>query len=100
MNGQCFTGSGKSKKLAKHSAAEAALKSFVQYRNASEVAQALGIGSGGNQDFTTDISETNFTGGELQDKMASNVSHNLFDFDFYLVFLFNSFWLYIFIYEV
>ncbi|KAG8233016.1 hypothetical protein J437_LFUL013685, partial [Ladona fulva] len=44
VNGQCFRGTGRSKKRAKKSAAEAALRSFVQFKNSEEVAHAMGIG--------------------------------------------------------
>ncbi|XP_042858239.1 double-stranded RNA-specific editase Adar-like isoform X3 [Penaeus japonicus] len=57
LNGQIFQGTGRSKKQAKHSAAEATLRSFLQFRNASDAAQALGLNSSGVQDFTSDVSE-------------------------------------------
>ncbi|XP_071546069.1 double-stranded RNA-specific editase 1 isoform X2 [Panulirus ornatus] len=68
LNGQVFKGSGRSKKLAKHSAAEAALRSFLQFRNASDAAEALGISVTSVQDFTSDVSEASFatnTAGEV-----------------------------------
>lgn len=60
LNGQIFQGTGRSKKQAKHSAAEATLRSFLQFRNASDAAQALGLNSSGVQDFTSDVSEVSF----------------------------------------
>ncbi|KAG7170814.1 Double-stranded RNA-specific editase 1-like 2 [Homarus americanus] len=60
LNGQVFQGSGRSKKLAKHSAAEAALRSFLQFRNASDAAEALGTNITAVQDFTSDVSEPGF----------------------------------------
>ncbi|XP_066988616.1 double-stranded RNA-specific editase 1 isoform X3 [Macrobrachium rosenbergii] len=60
LDGQVFKGSGRSKKLAKHSAAEATLRSFLQFRNASDAAQALGQNSSAVQDFTSDDSEVGF----------------------------------------
>ncbi|XP_068235962.1 double-stranded RNA-specific editase 1 isoform X2 [Palaemon carinicauda] len=60
LDGQVFKGSGRSKKLAKHSAAEATLRSFLQFRNASDAAQALGQNSTAVQDFTSDDSEVGF----------------------------------------
>ncbi|CAL4089583.1 unnamed protein product [Meganyctiphanes norvegica] len=61
LNGQLYKGTGSSKKQAKHAAAETTLRSFLQFRNASDAAQALGIdSSSAHQDFTTDVSEVNF----------------------------------------
>nr|XP_053629587.1 double-stranded RNA-specific editase 1-like isoform X2 [Cherax quadricarinatus] len=60
ISGQVFRGSGRSKKQAKHSAAEAALRSFLQFRNASDAAEALGINITAVQDFTSDVSEAGF----------------------------------------
>ncbi|XP_046397607.1 double-stranded RNA-specific editase Adar-like isoform X2 [Ischnura elegans] len=60
VNGQSFRGTGRSKKRAKKSAAEAALRSFVQFKNSEEVAHAMGIGGAhpgnpGALDFTMDV---------------------------------------------
>ena len=57
MNGQIFEGQGRSKKLAKHAAAEAALRSFVQFKNAPEAQQAMNMHIT-DLDFTSDITET------------------------------------------
>ncbi|CAL1539601.1 unnamed protein product [Lymnaea stagnalis] len=55
VNNQIFEGRGNSKKLAKLHAAELALKSFVQFPDASEAHQALGRGFlPATADFTTD----------------------------------------------
>ena len=54
VNGQKYTGSGSSKKGAKQAAAEAALKSFVQFPNASDAAFAMGRSFDGTVDFTSD----------------------------------------------
>lgn len=56
-----FESTGRSKKLAKHSVAETALRSFLQFRNAADAAQVLasGVVSKG-LDFTEDISDNNF----------------------------------------
>lgn len=56
MNGQVFEGQGRSKKLAKHAAAEAALRSFVQFKNAPEAQQAMNMHIT-DLDFTSDITE-------------------------------------------
>ncbi|XP_021930344.1 double-stranded RNA-specific editase Adar-like isoform X4 [Zootermopsis nevadensis] len=57
VNGQVFEGQGRSKKLAKHAAAEAALRSFVQFKNAPEAQQAMNMHFK-DLDFTSDITET------------------------------------------
>lgn len=55
VNDQTFEARGPSKKAAKQAAAEAALKSFVQFQDASEAHQALGRGFlPHNSDFTND----------------------------------------------
>lgn len=56
MNGQVFEGQGRSKKLAKHAAAEAALRSFVQFKNAPEAQQAMNMHIS-DLDFTSDVTE-------------------------------------------
>ncbi|XP_071545538.1 double-stranded RNA-specific editase 1-like [Panulirus ornatus] len=60
FNGQIYRGTGRSKKQAKHAAAEATLRSFLQFRNASDAAEALGINVSAVQDFTSDVSEASF----------------------------------------
>ncbi|KAK7864797.1 hypothetical protein R5R35_012286 [Gryllus longicercus] len=57
VNGQQFEGQGRSKKLAKHAAAEAALRSFVQFKNAPEAQQAMNMHIA-DLDFTSDITES------------------------------------------
>lgn len=57
MNGQVFEGQGRSKKLAKHAAAEAAARTFVQFKNAPEAQQAMNMHSA-DLDITSDITET------------------------------------------
>ncbi|XP_058889430.1 double-stranded RNA-specific editase 1 isoform X2 [Acipenser ruthenus] len=54
VNGQLFEGSGPTKKKAKLSAAEKALRSFVQFPNASEAHMAMGRTLTVNTDFTSD----------------------------------------------
>ncbi|XP_076841246.1 double-stranded RNA-specific editase 1a isoform X2 [Brachyhypopomus gauderio] len=54
VNGQLFEGSGPTKKKAKLSAAEKALRSFVQFPNASEAHLAMGRTLTVNTDFTSD----------------------------------------------
>ncbi|GFG33071.1 hypothetical protein Cfor_12096 [Coptotermes formosanus] len=56
VNGQVFEGQGRSKKLAKHAAAEAALRSFVQFKNAPEAQQAMNMHIT-DLDFTSDVTE-------------------------------------------
>ncbi|XP_076068665.1 adenosine deaminase acting on RNA isoform X1 [Oratosquilla oratoria] len=67
LSGERYLGTGRSKKQAKHSAAESALRSFIQFRNAPDAAQAL-RGSktppSTSCDFTSDVSESNFNNGE------------------------------------
>ncbi|XP_023716854.1 double-stranded RNA-specific editase Adar isoform X3 [Cryptotermes secundus] len=57
VNGQMFEGQGRSKKLAKHAAAEAALRSFVQFKNAPEAQQAMNMHIT-DLDFTSDVTES------------------------------------------
>jgi double stranded RNA-specific editase B len=52
-----FEGQGHSKKLAKHAAAEAALHSFLQFKNAPEAQQAMNMHIT-DQDFTSDDTES------------------------------------------
>ncbi|XP_075463257.1 double-stranded RNA-specific editase 1 isoform X1 [Ascaphus truei] len=54
VNGQGFEGSGPTKKKAKLHAAEKALRSFVQFPNASEAHLAMGRTLSVNTDFTSD----------------------------------------------
>ncbi|NXM98371.1 RED1 editase, partial [Sylvia borin] len=54
VNGQVFEGSGPTKKKAKLQAAEKALRSFVQFPNASEAHLAMGRTLSVNTDFTSD----------------------------------------------
>ncbi|KAM4626133.1 double-stranded RNA-specific editase 1 isoform 2-T2 [Discoglossus pictus] len=54
VNGQVFEGSGPTKKKAKLNAAEKALRSFVQFPNASEAHLAMGRTLSVNTDFTSD----------------------------------------------
>ena len=70
VNGQTFIGSGNSKKSAKLATAESALKSFVQFPNASDAHAALGREPVMNVDFTSDNPEVfiqNFEGKEPMD---------------------------------
>ncbi|XP_071320831.1 double-stranded RNA-specific editase 1-like isoform X2 [Trachinotus anak] len=54
VNGQHFEGSGPTKKKAKLNAAEKALRSFVQFPNASEAHMAMGRTLSVHTDFTSD----------------------------------------------
>lgn len=54
VDGQRFTGRGQSKQLAKHAAAQAALKSFVQFRNVPEAFWAMSRTIVRSGDFTSD----------------------------------------------
>lgn len=54
VNGQLFEGSGPTKKKAKLNVAERALRSFVQFPNASEAHLAMGRTLTVNADFTSD----------------------------------------------
>ncbi|XP_063080713.1 double-stranded RNA-specific editase 1 isoform X6 [Cavia porcellus] len=71
VNGQVFEGSGPTKKKAKLHAAEKALRSFVQFPNASEAHLAMGRTLSMNTDFTSDqadFPDTLFNGFETPDK--------------------------------
>ncbi|XP_048391274.1 double-stranded RNA-specific editase 1-like isoform X10 [Stegostoma tigrinum] len=57
VNGQNFEGSGPTKKKAKLHVAEKALRSFVQFPNASEAHLAMGRMLNVNTDFTSDHSD-------------------------------------------
>ncbi|XP_037552315.1 double-stranded RNA-specific editase 1-like isoform X2 [Nematolebias whitei] len=54
VNGQLFNGSGPTKKKAKQNAAEKALRSFVQFPNASEAHMVMGQTLSVHTDFTSD----------------------------------------------
>ncbi|KAK5875113.1 hypothetical protein CesoFtcFv8_027636 [Champsocephalus esox] len=54
VNGQFFEGAGSTKKKAKLNAAEKALRSFVQFPNASEAHMAMGRTLSVHTDFTSD----------------------------------------------
>ena len=82
---QKFIGRGKSKKMARHMAAEMALRSFVQFPDASEAHQALGRGFlPHHADFTSDadISKSSiFNNFEDNGKaMLTEASQNVSDF--------------------
>ncbi|XP_010634729.1 double-stranded RNA-specific editase 1 isoform X2 [Fukomys damarensis] len=71
VNGQVFEGSGPTKKKAKLHAAEKALRSFVQFPNASEAHLAMGRTLSVNTDFTSDqadFPDALFNGFEMPDK--------------------------------
>ena len=57
VNGETFRGYGSTKKKAKMVAAESALKSFVQFPNASEAHQAMGRRMVTTADFTDELSQ-------------------------------------------
>ncbi|XP_036093990.1 double-stranded RNA-specific editase 1 isoform X3 [Rousettus aegyptiacus] len=71
VNGQAFEGAGPTKKKAKLHAAEKALRSFVQFPNASEAHLAMGRGLPANTDFTSDqadFPDALFNGFETPDR--------------------------------
>ncbi|XP_026987885.1 double-stranded RNA-specific editase 1 isoform X2 [Sagmatias obliquidens] len=71
VNGQVFEGSGPTKKKAKLHAAEKALRSFVQFPNASEAHLAMGRSLSANADFTSDqadFPDVLFNGFETPDR--------------------------------
>uniref|UniRef100_A0AAA9TNS4 Adenosine deaminase RNA specific B1 n=1 Tax=Bos taurus TaxID=9913 RepID=A0AAA9TNS4_BOVIN len=71
VNGQVFEGSGPTKKKAKLHAAEKALRSFVQFPNASEAHLAMGRSLSTNADFTSDqadFPDALFNGFETPDR--------------------------------
>lgn len=71
VNGQVFEGSGPTKKKAKLHAAEKALRSFVQFPNASEAHLAMGRTLSTHTDFTSDqadFPDTLFNGFETPDR--------------------------------
>ncbi|KAG8185633.1 hypothetical protein JTE90_026092 [Oedothorax gibbosus] len=59
VDGNKFMGQGNSKQTAKHAAATAALKSFVQFRNTPDIMMAISNISG-DYDFTTDTKNEDF----------------------------------------
>lgn len=63
VDGEKFTGRGQSKQLAKHAAAQAALKSFVQFRNMPEAFWAMSRKVTVSSDFTSDEVEQEETSG-------------------------------------
>ncbi|KAM6222376.1 double-stranded RNA-specific editase 1 isoform 2-T2 [Rhynchocyon petersi] len=72
VNGQVFEGSGPTKKKAKLHAAEKALRSFVQFPNASEAHLAMGRTLSVNTDFTSDqadFPDMLFNGFETPDRL-------------------------------
>ncbi|KAM4864353.1 double-stranded RNA-specific editase 1 isoform X7 [Urocitellus parryii] len=74
VNGQVFEGSGPTKKKAKLHAAEKALRSFVQFPNASEAHLAMGRTLSVHTDFTSDqadFPDTLFNGFETPDRVES-----------------------------
>ena len=60
IDGQTYEGKGRTKKMAKHAAAELALRNIVQFRNTPEVHQAINSNQSGvtiEPDFTSDVTE-------------------------------------------
>lgn len=60
IDGQKYQGKGRTKKMAKHAAAEVALRSIIQFRNTPEVHQALNVCHNVpsiETDFTSDVTE-------------------------------------------
>lgn len=60
IDGQTYEGKGRTKKMAKHAAAELALRNIVQFRNTPEVHQAINICQPSiplEPDFTSDVTE-------------------------------------------
>ncbi|XP_072527696.1 double-stranded RNA-specific editase 1a isoform X1 [Salminus brasiliensis] len=83
VNGQLFEGTGPTKKKAKLNVAEKALRSFVQFPNASEAHLAMGRTLSVNTDFTSDqddFPDTLFNGFETpvppEDPFCLNSSAN------------------------
>ena len=80
VNQQVFQGQGNSKKLAKLKAAELALKSFVQFPDASEAHQLLGRGFlPSTADFTSDadVSSSGACGSLFSDFSGARHAKNL-----------------------
>ncbi|XP_015434913.1 PREDICTED: double-stranded RNA-specific editase Adar isoform X2 [Dufourea novaeangliae] len=57
IDGQTYEGKGRTKKMAKHAAAELALRNIVQFRNTPEVHQAINTCQPLEPDFTSDVTE-------------------------------------------
>ncbi|XP_031777326.1 double-stranded RNA-specific editase Adar isoform X3 [Nasonia vitripennis] len=60
IDGQSYEGKGRTKKMAKHAAAELALRNIVQFRNTPEVHQAINSSHSTipvEPDFTSDVTE-------------------------------------------
>lgn len=60
IDGQTYEGKGRTKKMAKHAAAELALRNIIQFRNTSEVHQAINLALPNviaEPDFTSDVTE-------------------------------------------
>ncbi|KAL3250230.1 hypothetical protein MRX96_055588 [Rhipicephalus microplus] len=72
VDGQRFTGRGQSKQLAKHAAAQAALKSFVQFRNVPEAYWAMSRTMVQSGDFTSDDVEQDDNSGIFSGFTAEN----------------------------
>lgn len=72
VDGQRFTGRGQSKQLAKHAAAQAALKSFVQFRNVPEAYWAMSRTMVQSGDFTSDDVEQDDSSGIFSGFTAEN----------------------------
>ncbi|CAI9725040.1 double-stranded RNA-specific editase 1 isoform X2 [Octopus vulgaris] len=68
VNGEIFEGAGPTKKKAKLQAAEKALRSFVQFRNASEAYQAMGK-KVNSLDFTSDTADIGTFINDFEDKI-------------------------------
>ena len=78
INGEKFRGRGRSKKAAKHQAADAALRSFVQFKDTCEIQATIKQRSCFQQsefDFTSDevVPPTVAVGGFVSDDLASDV---------------------------
>lgn len=69
VNGEEFVGTGRSKKQAKQTVAESALRSFVQFKNTSDFQQALGGAPTTFGDFTSDV---RVSGHEFIDKSTAD----------------------------
>lgn len=63
VDGQTFTGRGQSKQLAKHAAAQAALKSFVQFRNMPEAFWAM----------SRKVTSADFTSDEVEQEESTGI---------------------------
>ena len=76
INGEKFLGRGRSKKAAKHQAADAALRSFVQFKDTCEIQATIKprICSQSEFDFTSDdvVPPTITVGGFVSDDLVNN----------------------------